>query len=313
MRDREATEAIRGLAERQHGVVAHRQLLELGVGLGAVQRRREGGLLIPVFQGVFALGHQRIGQRGEWRAAVLACGPRAVLSHGSAAQLWGLRGSRGAIEVLRRSGGARHPGIRLHQTRSLKPGEITEEGGIPVTSIERTVLDMAGRLDDKQLERLLVAADRSGRLSWPRLGQALSRRRGRKGAGRLRRIAAEVDPRAVDALSGVEVDFLALCRPANLPLPQVNVLIAGHLVDFLWPRERVIVETDSYTYHGDRPAFERDHQVDVDLFAAGYDVYRTTERMLSRDPGPFLANVRRALQQRRERTASISQSSGFRS
>lgn len=189
---------------------------------------------------------------------------------------------------------------------------MTEEAGIPVTSIERTALDLAGRLDDRQLERLLVAADRSGRLSWPRLGRALERRQGRKGAGRLRRIAAEVDPRAVEALSGVEVDFLALCRQANLPLPQVNVLITEHLVDFLWPRERVIVETDSYGYHGDRPAFEHDHQVDVDLVAAGYDVHRATDRMLRCDPDPFLANVRRALHERRVRTASISQSSRLR-
>jgi hypothetical protein len=312
MRDREATEAIRALAERQHGVVARRQLLDLGVGTRTVQRRCEVGLLIPVLHGVFALGHRRISRNGESMAAVLACGPGAALSHGSAAQLWGLRGSRGAIEVIRRSGGARHRGIRLHQTRRLGARETTEEAGIPVTSIERTLLDMAGRLDPKQLERMLVAADRSGRLRWPELSRLLERGRGCRGAGRLRRVAAEVDPRAVDTLSGVEVDFLVLCRKADIPPPQVNVLIAGHLVDFLWPGERVIVETDSYSYHGDRPAFEHDHQVDVDLVAAGYDVHRTTDRMLSRNPNPFLANVRRALNERGERTASISNPSRVR-
>lgn len=227
MRDREATAAIRALAERQHGIVARRQLLELGVGLGAIQRRREGGILVPMFRGVFALGHRRIGQRGRWMAAVLVCGPGAVLSHGSAAQLWGLRGSRGPIEVLRGSGGARHAGIRVRQTRSLKLDEMTEEAGIPVTSVERTLLDMAARLDDRQLERMLVAADRSGRISWPRLGRLLEARRGRKGSGRLRRIAAEVDPEAVEARSGVEIDFLGLCRREKLPPPAVNVLIAG--------------------------------------------------------------------------------------
>ena len=183
---------------------------------------------------------------------------------------------------------------------------MTVQAGIPVASIERTVLDMAGRLDDRQVERMLVAADRTGRLSWPRLGHLLECGRGRKGIGRLRRIAGEVDPGVVEVRSGLEIDFMALCREANLPQPSVNVLIAGHLVDFLWPRERVIVETDSYGYHGDRPAFERDHQTDVDLIAAGYDVHRATERMLSRDPTPFLANVRRALRERGERTASIS-------
>jgi len=307
MRDGEATETIRALAERQHGIVSRRQLLELGVGLGAIQRRREGGILVPAFPGVFALGHRRLDRKGRWMAAVLVCGPGAVLSHGSAARLWGFRGSRGPIEVTRRSGGARHPGIRLHQTRLLEPAEVTEEAGIPVTSIERAILDMAARLDDRQLERALVAADRSGRLSWPALARLLERRRGRRGAGRLLRIAGAVDPQAVEARSGPEVDFLALCRQERLPTPAVNVLVAGHLVDFLWAGERVVVEIDSYAYHGDRSAFERDHETDVDLIAAGYEVHHITDHMLSRDPRPFLANIRRALHTRRpRRTASTS-------
>jgi len=310
MKDREASFAMRRLAERQHGVVAHRQLLDLGIEQEAIRSRREGGLLVPVFRGVYSVGHRRVEMESRWMGAVLACGPGAVLSHASAAHLLGLRRSRGALEVLRRSGGAKHAGIRLHQTRRLEPGETSTEKGIPVTSIERTVLDMAGRLDNRQLERLLVAADRSGRLRWPELGRLLRRRRGRRGAGRLRQVAAEVDPRAVEALSGLEVDFLALCRRANIPPPSANVLVAGHLVDFLWPRERVVVETDSYVYHGDRPAFERDHQTDVDLVAAGYDVHRTTELMLATDPTPFLLNVRNAL---RRRTASTSSPAGTRS
>lgn len=283
------------LAERQHGIVSRGQLLELGVGRGAIQRRREGGILVPVFPGVFALGHRRLDRKGGWMAAVLVCGPGTVLSHGSAAQLWGLRGSRGPIEVVRRSGGGRHPGIRLHQTRSLGAEEVTEEAGIPVTSLERTALDMAARLDDRQAERMLVAADRSGRLSWVALTRLLERRRGRRGVGRLRRIAGEVDPQAVEARSGPEVDFLALCRWEKLPTPAVNVLIAGHLVDFLWAHERVVVEVDSYAFHGDRSAFERDHETDVDLVAAGYEVHHITDRMLNRNPRPFFANVRRAL------------------
>jgi hypothetical protein len=298
MRDRDATAAIRQLAERQHGVVARRQLLAIGVGPKIIQRRCEAGLLIPVFHGVFALGHRAVGQRSRWMAAVLACGPGAVLSHGSAAQLWGLRGTRGPVEVMRRSGGTRHPGVRLHQTRSLGAEEVTEEAGIPVTSIERTALDMAARLDDRQTERMLVAADRSGRLSWAALARLLERRRGRRGAGRLLRIAGAVDPQAVEARSGPEVDFLALCRRQKLPTPAVNVLVAGHLVDFLWAGERVIVEVDSYAYHGDRSAFERDHETDVDLVAAGYEVHHITDHMLSHDPRPFLANVRRALHAR---------------
>jgi predicted transcriptional regulator of viral defense system len=308
MKDREATRAIRELAERQHGVVARRQLLELGAGERLNQVRAEAGLLIPLFQGVFAVGHRRIGQRGHWMAAVLASGPGAVLSHGSAMELWGMRRSTGPVEVLRHSGGPRYNrrDIRLHQTRKLLDRHITDEQGIPVTTIERTLLDMAGRLGARQLERALVTADRGGRVRWPELQRMVVRGKGKKGIGRLRRVVAQVDPRAAETISPVEVDFLALCREFDLPLPQVNVLVEGYLVDFYWPAQGVIVETDSYTYHGDRPAFERDHERTVALTAAGYEVHRATRLMLSRNPDPFLELVRRTLNQRQPQTASTS-------
>jgi hypothetical protein len=111
----------------------------------------------------------------------------------------------------------------------------------------------------------------------------------------LRRLCNEVDPTAVDARSGTEVDFLALCRRANLPLPQVNVLVEGRLVDFFWPKERIVVEADSYAYHDDRAAFERDHKSTVALMAAGYKVLRATDRMIERDPEFFLGLVRDSL------------------
>jgi hypothetical protein len=298
MRDREATAAIRALAERQHGVVAHRQLLEAGTGEGLIFRRQEAGLLIPVYRGVYALGHYRITREGRWVAAVLACGPGAVLSHFSAGHLWGICGSYGPIEVLRQSGGFKpegHRGVRLHQTRRLHSYEVTVGRGIPVAVRERVLLDLAGRVDPKRLERIFVQTYKSGHLSWPRLRRIITRRRGCKGVRRLRQVAAEVDPEVLETKSVPEVDFFALCRDANLPTPSVNVLVKGHLVDFLWPAQKVIVETDSWSHHGDRPTFEKDRQRDVDLIAAGYDVHRATYKMLERNPDPILANVRRAL------------------
>jgi hypothetical protein len=300
MRNRKATHAIRELAERQHGVVAHWQLEALGVAKTLIQGRVEAGLLVRLFQGVFALAHRQISREGRWMAAVLASGPGTVLSHGSAMALWGMRNSRGPVEVLRQAGGVHRvrPEIRLHQTRALPVDHICIENGIPVTTIERALLDMAGKLDDKQLERALVAADRSGRLRWPDLQRIAACGRGRKGIGRLRRVAAQVDPCAIDAKSGLEVDFLALCRGGELPTPQVNVLVEGYLVDFYWPAQRVIVETDSYTFHRDRPAFESDHERTVALMAAGYEVHRATDRMLVFNPDPFLDLVRSSLHQR---------------
>jgi len=150
-------------------------------------------------------------------------------------------------------------------------------------------------MDAKTLERTFVQAYKSDDLSWSRLGRILTRRRGCKGVGKLRRIALEVDPEALETKSVPEVDFLALCRSVGMPTPAVNVLVAGYLVDFLWPEQKVVVETDSWSHHGDPFAFEKDHQRDVDLVAAGYEVHRTTYKMLNRDPHPFLANVRQGL------------------
>jgi len=306
MTGREMTRAIRELAERQHGVVAHWQMVDAGVGIGAIQRRVRGGILIPVFQGVFALGHERVGRQGRWMAAVLASGPGAVLSHGSAMTLWGMRGSRGDVEVLRRSGGVHchRPGILLHQTRRLPGDHLTVEQGIPVTTPERALLDMAGRLDAKQQERALVAGDRNKCIRWPRLQQLVAHGRGRKGIGRLRWVAMEVDPRAADVISPLEVDFLALCREFGLTLPQVNVLVKGLPVDFYWAPQRVVVETDGYEYHADRPSFESDHERTVALTAAGYVVHRATYRMLAWNPDPFMGLLRKSLQQPHPATGS---------
>lgn len=290
-----ATELIRRLAERQHGIVARRQLIALGLSSGLIMGRLDSGYLLPLHRGVFAVGHGRISQRARWMAAVLASGPGAVLSHGSAAALWSLRGSRGAPEVLRRAGGAGPDSIRVHQTRLLDRSETTVEAGIPVTSIERTVFDMTPRLDDRQVEQMLVAADRSRRLRWQQLFRLIERTPRRAGAGRLHRIARNVDPRAADALSPAEVDFLALCREAGLPLPQVNILVEGHLVDFAWLDKRVLVETDSYGFHADRPSFERDHLTTVELEVAGYRVHRATAGMIEDAPEDFMAVVRRSL------------------
>jgi len=290
-----ATTEIRQLAERQHGVVAWRQLIALEIDEGLLRRRVDSGQLLPLHRGVFALGHRRIGIRGEWMAGVLACGPGAVLSHGSALHLWGVRQSRGPAEVSRVSGHRRPHGVRLHQPKSLPSEDVAECQHISVTSLERALVDTAGHFDQRQLEHLLVEADRSGQLSWSTLQAILDRPGGRKGIGRLRRAAREVDPRATETRSPLEVDFLAVCRDAGLPLPQVNVLVEGRLVDFFWPAARLIVETDGYIYHADRLAFERDHESTIDLAAAGYEVHRVTHRILAGDPSTFLGMLRRSL------------------
>lgn len=119
----------------------------------------------------------------------------------------------------------------------------------------------------------------------------------------------EVDPRAADAFSPMEIDFLALCREFALPLPQVNVLVEGFLVDFYWPAHCLVVETDSYEHHANRPAFEDDHERTVALITAGYEVHRATWRMLAWNPDPFMKLVRISLH---KGTASNSLPAGLR-
>lgn len=291
----EATVAMRKLAEEQHGVVAWRQLIALGLGRGQIEARVSSGKLLPLHRGVFALGHRRIDIRGRWLAAVLACGPNAVLSHGSAAQLWDIRGSRGPIEVTRRSGHRRPHGVQLHQTRSLPPEHVAVNAAIPVTTPERTLLDLAARLDHVQMERALVAADRAKHLRWDELVQMVEEARGRKGRSMLRRLCAQIDPGAVETRSNPEIDFLALCREAKLPTPHTNVLVEGRLVDFFWPKERLVVEIDSYRFHSDRAAHERDGKSTIALMSAGYKVLRPTDRMLDENPDPVMRLVHRSL------------------
>jgi very-short-patch-repair endonuclease len=167
--------------------------------------------------------------------------------------------------------------------------------GIPVTSVERTSIDIAGRLDDRQLEHALVEVERSGRLRWLELERVIEQSKGRKGLRRLRRVAARVDPRSADTVSPTEVDFVVLCREANLPPPQVNVLVEGHIVDFYWPKSRLVVETDGYAFHKDRPAFERDRETTAALMSSGYKVLRATDQMLKVHPGRFLGLVQDSL------------------
>jgi hypothetical protein len=172
---------------------------------------------------------------------------------------------------------------------------VTVERGIPAAAMERVLLDLAARTDAKRLERIFVQAYKREDLSWRRLNRIINRRRGCKGVGKLRRVVLEVEPEALETRSVSEVDFLALCRQVGISTPFVNVLVEGHLVDFLWPMQKIIVEADSWSHHGDRLTFEKDRQRDVDLVAAGYEVHRTTYKMLDRNPDPFLNNLRRAL------------------
>jgi very-short-patch-repair endonuclease len=205
-------------------------------------------------------------------AAVLACGPKAVLSHRSAAALWrmGIR-TPTPIEV---SAPTEHliPGVRAHRCRVV---EATREFGIPVTTPVRTLLDLAGLVDEATLVRAANEARLAGRLPGDELAILVQRM-----PRRLERLLA---PRGAPTRSVFEDEFLRFVRRCALPLPEVNQRVAGHEVDMLWRRERLIVELDGRAYH-DEHAFERDRERDADLQAAGHRVVRVTWLRLTGAP-----------------------------
>lgn len=302
---RAANDLISNLAALQHGVVARWQLTELGIGVGLIAHRVRIGMLHRLYRGVFAVGYNRLSQHGRWMAAVLACGPSAYLSHGTAAALWGLRGERGASETVRRSGVRRTPrGLLIHRDETLTSADTETEYGIPVVRPEKSILQISAKLDLKQITRCLAAADRSRILRWDELERIVGQSTA-AGSGRLRQVMSVFNPSFADAASPGEVDFLALAAEHGIPEPEPGVLLCDVVVvDFYWADRGVAVEYDGFGYHGDRAAFEEDRQRDALLKRDGIEVLRVTHRMLQNDPAAFFATLRAVLRRRKGWAAS---------
>ncbi len=286
---------ISRLAERQHGVVSLPQLQFLGLSARAVRDRVAAGRLTRIHRGVYAVGHGRLTIRGYWMAAVLAYGPKAVLSHRSAAALHGIRPDNRAktdVTVPGRSVRQR-PGIQVHVSTTLEPADITEIDGIPCTSLARTLLDLAEVIDRQGVERAVSQAEVNRVFDLRAVEDVLVRAAGRRGAAVLRSVLAQYDgPTLTD--KELEERFLALCRGASLPSPAVNAWITldggvAYKVDFLWRAERLAVETDGWGSHGTRQAFESDRRRDRRLRLAGWDVVRFTWRDVEHEPGEVTA------------------------
>jgi Protein of unknown function (DUF559) len=223
-------------------------------------------------------------------AAVLACGSGSLLSHFSAAALHGLLSSGQAlidVTISRRNGLAR-PGVRVHRPTCIIPADRASVDGIPCTSVARTLLDLSAVVSRPALERACDQAEVLRLLDWAAMDEALSRARGRPGVRELRAIldlgrVGDQVPR-----SELEQRFLALCSRARLPRPAVNawVTVADEemQVDFVWHRQRVIVETDGFGTHGTRQAFQRDRRRDQLLALAGWRAIRFTWEDVTKRP-----------------------------
>jgi predicted transcriptional regulator of viral defense system len=281
-------ERIARLAELQHGIVARWQLIDLGGTRHTVQDGLDAGRLHRIHRGVYSVGHARPTPRGRWLAAVLACGPGAVLSHRSAAALWDIRPSppvHTGIEVTAPGRSRRgREGIALHSVRRLDRRDRATLDGIPVTSLHRTLLDYAKVAPPRQLAAAFEAAERQDLLDLGAVDELLARNPGCRGAGTLRTVADAHRGPGPDTRSELEARFLGLIREAGLPEPAVNVVVAGLTVDFYWPEARLVVEVDGWGFHRSHAAFDADRDRDVRLHLAGCDVLRFTKPGLDRAP-----------------------------
>ena len=268
---------ILALCGRQHGLITRGQLLEMRMTDREIERRVRSGRLHRVHRGVYAVGHERLTTEGRFLAAVLAFGRGAVLSHQSAAVLWGIRAARGPrvdVTVPTTGGRARRGAMIVHRS-PLSEEEMTVHDGVPVTTVVRTLIDLADVLPRRALERAIDEA------AYLRLDLAgLEPRRGRRGYGVLTRVLAEHEAGATWTRSDLEERMLALCRRSSLPTPEVNARVEGYEVDFVWRNARLVVETDGWAAHGTRKAFERDRLRDAKLTAAGWRVVRVTDRTI---------------------------------
>jgi very-short-patch-repair endonuclease len=280
------------LAELQFGVVARWQLMILGLEPQAIQRRIASGRLKPLHAGVYAVGHTKLTPQGYLMAAVLALGPGAVLSHVSAASHHGLRRTNQAkVDVTTHVSGQRGTKrIRAHRTRVLHPDDWTIADGIPVTSVARTLLDLAAELTNEQL---LDALDEAVRLEVFDLGaidRAIQRTPHRKGVPTLSKLLTDYRG-APDLRSWLERRFRHMVRAAGLPEPVYNATVAGYTVDAYFAGSGLVVELDSRRYHLTPRVFESDKVKDAALQRAGHPVLRITDKRMKQEPEAVLDDL----------------------
>jgi hypothetical protein len=249
--------------------VARWQLLELGFSAAATHHRVAMGRPHPVWRGVYAVGRPGLTRLGTWMAAVLACGPRAVLSHGSAAALWEIRAERNdEIHVSVPVGVTRRrPGLTVHRRSALGAADLTHHRRIPVTGPICTLIDLAAWVSGDQLEAAINEADKRGLTDPEALRRALDLVAPRPGVAPLRRML----DRATFALTDSELErrFLPIARSAGLPPPQTGQYVNGFKVDFYWPDLGLVVETDGLRYHRTPAQQARDRERDQAHIARG--------------------------------------------
>lgn len=281
------------IAGEHHWVLSLDELRGLGMRDGQVLRDARNGRLHRVFEGVYAVGRPELSFEGRCRAALLACGPGAAISHYSAGRLWGIRSWSGRIHVTIPRNRKGHPGLVAHRPRSFSIRDVVERDGLAVTSVGRTLLDLAATSPFDRVERDLHEADVQRVVDLREVWSVIARSPAHRGRGKL---AAALSREVAPTRTGLERAFLAICREAGLPEPEVNrhVWTGNRLeeVDFLWPELRLIVETDGGRYHGTRYRRRRDAEKTRRLEDAGWRVRRFDEVEIELAPAAVAAEVR---------------------
>jgi very-short-patch-repair endonuclease len=286
--------ALGRLAERQHGHVSRAQALATGMGPGGFDGRVRRGWLHRVHRGIYRVGHTAPLDYDREMAAILACGTRTVLSHGSAAYLYGMAPRpHGDVHLTGPDRRSRR-GIRVHRS-ALTPAEVTRRHGVPVAGPARTLVDMAAEAADLLIERAVEDALRRRLVTRAALEAEASR--GRPGSAAIRQLLALERAPALTR-SEAERRLVQLIRAAGLPAPDHNLRVLGLEVDMLWRRQGLVVEVDGFAYHSGRAAFERDRLRDARLTARGLRVMRITWRQISARPHAVVARLAEALASR---------------
>jgi predicted transcriptional regulator of viral defense system len=286
------------LATQQHGVVSTRQLAALGYNRGSASKANGVGRLHRIHRGVYVVGHREVTWEGRCMAAVLAAAP-SVASHWSAGWLWGLLRSRpGTLHVTcPRSRRSKRPFVT--HTADLPAVDRAEVERIPVTSVPRTILDLAADSRPKAVGRFIERATEEKVFDLCETRELLERTKGHQGEPRLRSALAAVRPeRPVFTRSELERRFLELVREAGLPEPSMNLFVVGYEIDAYWALQRFGVELDVYETHGSRLSFEEDRIRDDELLHAGIETIRVTGPRLDRDPDAVIDSLRRHLARR---------------
>lgn len=272
--------------------MTRRELLDAGVSRHEIEHRLRTGSLIRAYRGVFRVGHRSPSVEASYLAAVRACGDRALLGARAAGHLYGLvKGAAPPPEVLV-PGRRRVTGVRVRQARAIDPRDATVHRGIPITTIPRTLVDLAGFVSGEELARACHEAGVKYGTTPGQARETLDRRSTSRGAGRLRRV---LDGDTPITISRLERRFLKLIRDAGLPLPVTNKPAGGRRVDCRWPELRLTIELDGYRYHGSRHAWERDRRREREARARGDEFRRYTYGDVYEEADATLAELRRLL------------------